>query len=57
MTISKTLGYRTRFDMGTNILKRQQQINVVDSLSITAGMHQIRILARQRSIRRARNSG
>src|SRR5262249_50071568 len=43
MTISNTLGYRTRFDLGTNVLNLQQQFNLIDSLSITTGTHQIKI--------------
>ena len=43
MTISNTLGYRTRFDEGSNVLNVQQQVNIVDSLSITAGAHQIKM--------------
>ena len=43
MTISNTLGYRTRFDIGTNVLNLQQQVNVIDSLSITKGTHQIKM--------------
>lgn len=42
MTISNTLGYRTRFDVGTNVANVQQQYNVIDSVSIAAGTHQIK---------------
>src|SRR5207248_1990510 len=43
MTTSNTLGYRTRFDVGSNVLNLQQQVNVVDSVSITAGTHQVKL--------------
>ena len=42
MTLSNTLGFRTRYDVGTNVRNVQQQLNFIDSISITAGSHQIK---------------